>query len=293
MAEIVIASGKGGVGKSTVSSSLSVLLSHKNLAIVDADAEAPNLHLIFNVENWEKEIEYREKSIAVIDYSGCVQCMLCQDVCTYEAIEKIDNFPKVKDFICEGCGACKIICPKNVISIKKNNLSGWIRIGKTVYGPFVSSELDVGQPNSGKLVTEEKNIARDWIKNGIVKNIIVDSAAGIGCQVIASMSGATHAVLVAEPTKSSLSDMERAFYLAEHFRIKSFIVINKFDLNPDFRDIFEFANKNDLEIIGKIPYDKNVAKSMVYRKPLVEFSPESPAAKAMVEISKNVENLLD
>lgn len=293
MSEIVIASGKGGVGKSTVSSSISVLLSHKNLAIVDADAEAPNLHLIFNVNGWEKEIEYREKSIAVIDYSGCVQCMLCQEVCTYEAIERVNNYPEIKEFICEGCGACRVVCPRNVISIKKNNLSGWIRVGKTEYGPLVSSELDVGQPNSGKLVTEEKNIARSWVKDGIVKNIVVDSAAGIGCQVIASMSGATHAVLVAEPTKSSLSDLQRAFYLAEHFRIKSFIVINKFNLNPDFMGIKNFADENGIEIIGKIPYDKTVAKSMVYRKPLVVYDPESPASKALKEISKFVEELMD
>lgn len=293
MAEIVIASGKGGVGKSTVSSSISVLLSHKNLAIVDADAEAPNLHLIFNVNSWEKEIEYREKSIAVIDYSGCVQCMLCQEVCTYEAIEKVNNYPEIKEFICEGCGACRVVCPKNVIYIRKNNLSGWIRVGKTEYGPFVSSELDVGQPNSGKLVTEEKNIARSWVKEGSVKNIVVDSAAGIGCQVIASMSGATHAVLVAEPTKSSLSDLQRAFYLAEHFRIKSFIVINKFNLNPDFMDIKNFADDNSIEIIGKIPYDRTVAKSMVYRKPLVVYDPESPASRELKEISKFVEELMD
>ncbi|MDP8011508.1 MAG: ATP-binding protein [Thermoplasmata archaeon] len=293
MAEIVIASGKGGVGKSTLSSSLSVLLSEKKIAIVDADAEAPNLHLIFNVNSWEKEIEYREKSIATIDYSGCIQCFLCQEVCTYEAISKENNFPKIKEFLCEGCGACKVICPRKVISIKKNNLSGWIKIGKTKYGPFVSSELDVGQPNSGKLVTEEKNIARSWLKDGLVKNIIVDSAAGIGCQVIASMSGASHAILIAEPTKSSLSDLKRAFYLAEHFRIKSYIVVNKYNLNENFHEIDDFARQNDLEIIGRIPYDKNVAKSMVQRKTLIEFSPESEASKAIKEIANIVETFMD
>ncbi|MGC8663842.1 MAG: P-loop NTPase [Thermoplasmata archaeon] len=293
MAEIVVASGKGGVGKSTVTSSLSVLLAKRKLAIVDADAEAPNLHLIFNVNSWDKELEYREKSIASINYDGCVQCFLCEEVCTYEAIEKKDDYPKIKEFLCEGCGACKVICPREVISIKKGNLSGWIRIGHTEYGPFVSSELDVGQPNSGKLVTEEKNIARDWIKNGQVKNIIVDSAAGIGCQVIASMSGATHAILVAEPTKSSLSDLKRAFYLAEHFRIKSYIVVNKFNLNPNFKEIENFAKENELEIIGRIPYDRNVAKSMVYRQPLIEFSPDSEASKAISEISEIVESFLE
>lgn len=292
MVELVIASGKGGVGKSTVTSSLSVLLSDKKLAIVDADAEAPNLHLIFNINKWENEMEYKEKSIAVINYSICTQCMLCQSVCTYEAIDSVNNYPKIKEFICEGCGACKVICPTGAITIKKNNLSGWIRIGQTPYGPLISSELDVGQPNSGKLVTEEKNIARNMLKDGNIKNIIVDSAAGIGCQVIASMSGATHAILVVEPTKSSLSDMERAYYLAEHFRIKSYIVINKYDLNRNFDGIERFAKENGLEIIGHIPYDKNVALSMVKRKPLVEIYPSTPASKAIKDISEFIRSLM-
>ncbi len=292
MAEIVIASGKGGVGKSTLTSSISVLLRDRNVGIVDGDAEAPNLHIIFDVNSWEKETEYREKSLAVINYSECLNCLLCKDVCTYEAISSGGGIPLIRDYICEGCGACKAVCPSKAILIQKNNLSGWIRIGKTQYGPFVSSELDVGQPNSGKLVTEEKNIARTWIRDGRVKNIIVDSAAGIGCQVIASLSGATHALLVVEPTKSSLSDLKRVFYLAEHFRIKSFVVVNKFNLNPDFRELSDFVSENGLEVVGKIPYDKSIPASMTRRKPLVEYNPNSPASKAIFDISSFVETLV-
>jgi MinD superfamily P-loop ATPase len=292
MAEIVVASGKGGVGKSTLSSSISVLLRNKNIGIVDADAEAPNLHIIFKIDSWDREIEYREKSVAVIDYSKCINCMICQGACTYEAIEIRDGSPHIRGYVCEGCGACKVVCPVNAVMIKRNDLAGWIRIGKTAYGPFVSSELDVGQPNSGKLVTEEKNIARTWIKEGKTRNIIVDSAAGIGCQVIASMSGSSHAVLVAEPTKSSLSDLKRAFYLAEHFRIKSFIVLNKYDLNIEFQDLNAFSKDNDVEIIGRIPYDKNVAASMIHKKPLVEFDPNTPASKAIREIASFIEGLM-
>jgi MinD superfamily P-loop ATPase len=292
MAEIVVASGKGGVGKSTFTSSISVLLRDRKIGIVDGDAEAPNLHIIFDVNTWESEVEYEEKSMAEIDYSKCTNCLLCKEVCTYEAIREREGVPYVKNYVCEGCGACKVVCPSQAISIRKNNLSGWIRIGKTKYGPFVSSELDVGQPNSGKLVTSEKNIARKWVSKGLINNIIVDSAAGIGCQVIASMSGATHALLVAEPTRSSLSDLKRVYYLAQHFRIKSYVVVNKYNINPDFSELRDFVSENGLEIVGKIPYDKTVAESMTKRKPLVEYNPRSPASETIREISLFVDTLL-
>lgn len=292
MAEIVVASGKGGVGKSTLTSSISVLLQKRDIGIVDGDAEAPNLHIIFNVNSWEKVTEYREKSVAVINYSECSNCMLCSEVCTYEAIEEKDGAPSIMSYVCEGCGACKVICPSKAISIEKNDLAGWIRVGKTKYGPFVSSELDVGQPNSGKLVTSEKNIAREWVKEGLIKNIIIDSAAGIGCQVIASMSGATHALLVVEPTKSSLSDLKRVHYLAQHFRIRSYVVVNKYNLNPEFKELKDFVSENDLEVVGRIPYDGTVAESMARRMPLVEYSPDSPASKAIREVSSFVDSIV-
>ncbi|MVT13472.1 MAG: P-loop NTPase [Euryarchaeota archaeon] len=292
MAEIVVASGKGGVGKSTVSSSLSVLLKDKNIGIVDADAEAPNLHIIFDLNKWDEEIEYKNKSLAVIDYGKCDNCLKCEDACVYEAIYHNERV-RIKEYLCEGCGACKVVCPRKAIEIKSGLLSGWIRISSTPYGPFVTSELDVGQPNSGKLVTEEKNIARGWIREGRVKNLIVDSAAGIGCQVIASMSGATHAILVAEPTESSLSDLSRAYNLAVHFRVKPYIVINKSNINPGFKGINVFARENGLEIIGEIPYDREVPRSMAYRRPLVIFSPKSISSRALMEISENVKKFLD
>lgn len=292
MAEIVVASGKGGVGKSTISSSLSVLLHQKGIGIVDADAEAPNLHIIFDVNIWEKEIDYKNKSVAVINYEKCDKCLVCENVCTYDAIYH-NNMVKIRDYICEGCGACRVACPKKAIDILTGLHSGWIRISTIPYGPFVTSELDVGQPNSGKLVTEEKNIARGWLKEGRVKNLMVDSAAGIGCQVIASMSGATHALLVAEPTESSLSDLSRAYQLALHFRVKPYIVINKSDMNPGFSGIKNFAMENDVEIIGEIPYDSTVPRSMAFRKPLVVYAPNCRASKSLMELSEVVRHFLD
>ncbi len=291
MAEIVVASGKGGVGKSTVSSSLSLIFRDHGVGIVDADAEAPNLHLLFDVK-WKEEREFKSKSLAVIDYSKCTGCMLCKNVCTYEAIEGTST-PIIKEYICEGCNACGVVCPINAIKISQNNLSGWIKIGETEFSPFVMGEMDVGQANSGKLVTEVKNIGRSWVKDGKIRNLIVDSAAGIGCQVIASLGGANYAILVAEPTESSLSDLKRVYYLAQHFRIKSFIVVNKYNINPDFRGIEDFAMNEGLEIISKIPYDKNIPRSMAMRKTIIEYDKNSPASGEIFNIADKIEKILD
>ncbi|MGC8992531.1 MAG: P-loop NTPase [Thermoplasmata archaeon] len=291
MAEIVVASGKGGVGKSTVLSSLAIFFKEKNNAIVDGDAEAPNLHLLFDVE-WLEDREYKGKSIAVVNHDKCNLCGKCVEVCEYKAIKLEKNRIKILDYICEGCRACVVTCPEKAIEIKNEIYSGRIRIGRTEYGPFISPELEPGQSNSGKLVTEEKNIARSWKEKGI-KNILVDSAAGIGCQVIASMGGANYAILVVEPTKSSFSDMLRAYDLSYHFRIKSFIIINKYDINPGFDLIEKFSREEGIEIIGKIPYDKNIPISMARNMPIFLYDPNSPSVKAMKDFFPSISNIFE
>ena len=285
--EIVIASGKGGVGKSTFTGSLISLLKDLRIAAVDADAEAPNLHLVFNVKEWDEEREMISAKTATIT-DECINCGICDNVCIYEAIYVEDGQHKIKDYLCEGCAACKAVCPVEGAIIISDAVSGWIRTASTPYGPLVSAELDVGKPNSGKLVTEEKNIAKAWVKEGKAEHIIVDSAAGIGCQVIASLSGANKAILLAEPTPSSLSDLKRAFWLTQHFRIDAYIVINKYGINPGFKGIEDFAKENDVEIIGRIPYDSSVPKSLTAMKPLVEFAPDSPASKEIARIAEIV-----
>ncbi len=289
--EIVIASGKGGVGKSTLTGSLISLLSKEfRIASVDADAEAPNLHLIFNVKKWDYEEEFVSAKTASIN-DNCINCGVCREVCIYEAIYVENGMHKIKQYLCEGCGACKAVCPVDAIDIS-DSVSGWLRIANTRFGPLVSAELDVGKPNSGKLVTEEKKIAREWQKKGDVDHIIIDAAAGIGCQVISSISGANLVIIVAEPTPSSVSDMKRMYDLAKHFGIKSKIVINKDGMNPGFKEIENFARNNDIEIIGRIPYDKTVPKALTSMQPLVEFAPDSPASKAIIEISEVVKGWL-
>lgn len=288
--EIVVASGKGGVGKSTLTGSLISLLQDHEIVAVDADAEAPNLHIVLNVKEWMEERELISAKTARIRDS-CIECGMCDNVCIYEAIHIVDGRHRIKQYLCEGCGACKAVCPVDAIEIS-DAISGWIRTARTPYGLLVSAELDVGKPNSGKLVTEEKNIAKQWIREGKAKHIIVDAAAGIGCQVIASFSGANKAILIAEPTPSSLSDLIRVHWLTEHFRIEPYLVINKYGINPGFDGIEKFAEEKGLEIIGRIPYDSSVPKSLTAMKPLVEFSPNSPASMEIKKIAEIVEGWL-
>ncbi len=290
--EIVIASGKGGVGKSTFTGSLISLLKDLKIAAVDADAEAPNLHLVLNVEKWDSERDVIAAKGATIT-DKCINCRVCDNVCIYEAIYVENETHKIKEYLCEGCGACKAVCPVEGAIIISDTVSGWIRTANTKYGPLVSAELDVGKPNSGKLVTEEKNIAKEWVKEGKAEHVIVDSAAGIGCQVIASLSGANKALLIAEPTPSSLNDLKRVYWLAQHFRIPSYIIINKDGMNPGYKGIEKFAEENDVEIIGRIPYDPSIPKSLASMRPLVEYAPDSPASKEIKRIAQIVRGWLN
>jgi len=289
--EIVVASGKGGVGKSTITASLVQLLSHKKVAAVDADAEAPNLHLLLDVKEWEEEKEFVSAQSARIT-NKCTQCGACDDVCIYEAIEIKDGIHRIKDYLCEGCGACRAVCPIKGAIVIENALSGWIRVAETPHAPLVSAELDVGRPNSGKLVAEEKEIARGWVKEGKAKHLLVDSAAGIGCQVIASISGADLAILVSEPTPSSLNDLKRMYHLTRHFGVEAKLIINKDGINPSYRGLENFAKSKGVEIIGRVPYDEAVPGSITAMKTLIEYAPESPSAKEIVKIAEYVEGWL-
>ena len=291
--DLVVASGKGGVGKSLITSSILYLLRERFPVVgVDADAPAPNLHIIFGVDAWDHEEDYIGGEVAVIG-EECIMCNVCVDHCIYEAIIPSDGseLPVIRDYLCEGCRACGYVCPVNAITYRQV-LSGKLRKTSTNYNfPLISAELDVGRPNSGKLVADERKWARDMAsKNDAL--VVIDSAAGIGCEVIASMSGANIAVLVAEPTDASLSDMKRAHYLAEHFGVEPFIVINKSTINSGYDGIKKFAEENDIVILGEVPYDEAIPQSLKMRKPMLEVFPESEAAEAIKNIVEKLEKII-
>ena len=289
--QIAIASGKGGVGKSSVTASLLYLLkdNHRFVA-VDADAEAPNLGLLLGVTEWEEEREHFGAKVAKINTENCVRCGICYERCPYECIyvDEEGNYV-VNELTCEGCNVCGLVCPvPGTISLEEVR-SGVIRKATTKYGfPIISAQLDVGRPESGKLVTEEKEWAKKVMEELNLEHMIVDSAAGIGCQVIASIGGADLTILIAEPTPASLSDVQRAYKIVQHFRQPAYLIINKADLNPGFTRLREWAESEGIPVLGEIPYDRAIPDSMVRMKPVVEMFPESKASKALKEIAGRI-----
>lgn len=269
MEKITILSGKGGVGKSSITASLAVALSEKHKVIcADCDVDASNLALVFGAEpkNWEK-LSTNQK--AVFDLEKCKKCKKCVHVCYFNAI-KWDDKPILKQFSCEGCGACTLICPENAITLE-DVYNAKIGFSKTKYGfDVVSAQLEIGESGSGKVVSKVKELANEIGKDS--EYMLIDAAAGIGCPVIASVSGSNKVILVTEPTPSAFSDMRRALKMASYFRPKLFCVINKYDLNQDMTlKIIEFCEKNNIKVIAKFPYDKVFVKALKEMKPVIEY----------------------
>ncbi|MFP4115831.1 MAG: ATP-binding protein [Candidatus Aenigmatarchaeota archaeon] len=270
MKTVTIVSGKGGVGKSSIAASLAVCLSkERDIATADCDVDASNLALILGVEKFEtlETISTNEK--AVLDEERCTSCGKCRDICTFSAIDWDEerDVPAINEYMCEGCGACELACPENAFELKTVENA---EIGKSLTGhgfPLVSGQLKMGEAGSGKVVDE---IKRRTNKEE-AEVLIVDSAAGIGCPVIASVRGSDYIVAVTEPSPSGLSDLKRVLEIVNHFGIDYGIIINKYDLNKEFTGkIEEFVEERNAEILAKIPYDKEFVDSLVEMEPIVE-----------------------
>ncbi|NJE04787.1 4Fe-4S dicluster domain-containing protein [Thermococcus sp. M36] len=289
--QIAIASGKGGVGKSTITASLLYFLKDDyRLVAVDADAEAPNLGLLLGVERWEEEREHIGAKVARIKAESCVRCGICMERCPYDSIyiNEEGNYV-INELTCEGCNVCGLVCPVPGTITLEEARSGVIRKATTKYGfPIISAQLDVGRPESGKLVTEEKEWAKRLMGELGLDHMIVDSAAGIGCQVIASLGGADLAILIAEPTPASLSDVQRAYRVVQHFREPAYLIINKADINPGFTALREWAESEGIPILGEVPYDRSIPRSMAMLRPVVEAFPKSKAARALRDIAERI-----
>ena len=272
--KIAITGGKGGTGKSMVATSLAVEFAMKRKTIlVDADVECPNDHLLLSVKRKKYVTIYQ--SIPKWDFSKCVKCGKCASVCKQNAIVFVKGkYPAFVKDICIGCKACLVSCPENAITETKKEI-GTIYIGKNYNVNLVSGELKLGELASGEVVSEVRKYS-DEINNKMKADIVlIDSAAGVGCPVIASLIGTDYITAVTEPTPSALHDLKRVLYLANHFGIKHGIVINKFDLAKDFcLKIEKFAKEKNISVIGKIPYRKDFVDSTIKMKPVAEINPE-------------------
>jgi MinD superfamily P-loop ATPase len=265
MKQVTIISGKGGTGKTTITAAFATLA--RNAVLADCDVDAADLHLIL-----EPEIKHEEKfyggKVAYIDASRCNHCGICQDLCRFDAIHTFSVDPSA----CEGCAVCTLACPVNAIRMH-DKLSGHWYISKTRCGPMVHARLGIAEDNSGKLVSAVRQQAKLIAEQEARELIIIDGPPGIGCPVIASITGVDLVLIVTEPTLSGLHDLERVLATARHFNIPAFVCINKYDINQENTAHIETrCAALDVEVIGKIFYDKSVTAAMIHKKSVVEYN---------------------
>jgi len=284
--ELVIISGKGGTGKTSIVSSFATLAENK--IMVDCDVDAADLHLILKPEIIKTTKFFSGKKAEIIK-EKCIQCGRCIEVCRFEAIS--GDFV-INEIACEGCGSCFYQCPAEAIKFEKTKSGDWFE-SNTRFGKLIHARLGIAEENSGKLVSEIRNYARLLAHREGQDLIIVDGSPGIGCPVIASISGASLVVIVTEPTLSGLHDAQRVLELTKHFNIPACMCINKFDINLDMtKNIEEFCKKENIEVVGKISYSKDFTSAMIKEKSVIEFSPDSEISAKIKEMWKNLENKL-
>ena len=273
MKEVVILSGKGGTGKTSIAASFAVLAQNKVLA--DCDVDAADLYLLLNPhpslsqgERVRERHEFWSGQVAVIDKEKCTECGLCQELCRFGAIE--DYF--VDEVSCEGCGFCSRICPVDAITMQPCMAGHWFT-SDTEYGTLVHARLGIAEENSGKLVTLVRNNAKLVAEGQNIDLIISEGPPGICCPAIASLSGASLALLVTEPTLSGIHDLERVLGLCRYFGIPALVCINKYDLNEEnSRRIENYCYDQGVEVVAKVPFDNVVTEAIVHGLPVVEYS---------------------
>ncbi|MEJ2567756.1 MAG: ATP-binding protein [candidate division WOR-3 bacterium] len=266
MKQIVIISGKGGTGKTILTGSFASLA--ENAVFADCDVDAADLHLLLKPAIKEKNI-FKSGLTAVIKKDECIECGKCSELCRFDAINQ--NFI-VDSISCEGCAFCSYVCPTQAIDMKENE-SGEFFISETRFGPMVHARLGIGEENSGKLVSMVREKAKEIAIKESKDLIIIDGSPGIGCPVIASITGVDDAIIVTEPTISGLHDAKRVAEVGKHFKVPLKLIVNKFDLNDEItKEIEAFCNNNDIEVLGKIGFDESVVNAMVEGKTVIEFN---------------------
>jgi MinD superfamily P-loop ATPase len=269
MKELVIISGKGGTGKTSVTASFAALA--KNAVLVDCDVDAADLHLILNPEIGKRHDFYSGHE-AIIREADCTACGLCQTLCRFGAIQESGEKFRVDSASCEGCGVCVEFCPVKAIDFPDRLCGEWF-VSKTRFGTMVHARLGIGAENSGKLVSTVRNQAKQFAQAVQANWILVDGPPGTGCPVIASITGADAVLAVTEPTRSGQHDLLRVLELARHFKIPAFVCINKWDINPEMTGQIEAAATGaGAAVSGRIPYDKSVTKAQINGQSVVELN---------------------
>ena len=268
--EVAVISGKGGTGKTTISASLATLLEEG--VIVDADVDAPNLHILLKPQV-EESHRFMGGFVAEIDKNLCQRCGTCHQLCRFEAvIAPKEGAYQIDPIACDGCGLCHLSCPNNAVSMVQKEVGYWYR-SNTRHGPFFHALLHPGEDNSGKLVTQIRTSAQQFAKERGLKRILIDGPPGIGCPVISSLTGVDAALLVVEPTPSGIHDAKRIVELTRSFNLELYLLVNRFDINREMsKSIEEWCQKEGIELGGKIPLDPRIPQLLLERRTPLEIS---------------------
>lgn len=281
MKELLVLSGKGGTGKTSITAALAALM--PRLVLADCDVDAADLHLLL-APRLQEEHEFWSGVEAVIDPARCDGCGTCAELCQFHAITCHD-VAAIRPFSCEGCVVCARFCPREAIRLEDKLCGAWY-LSDTDRGPMVHARLGIGEENSGKLVSLVKRKARETAEQTGAQWLLIDGPPGIGCPVIAALSGANRVLLVTEPSRSGLHDLLRVADLTRHFKIPAGVCINKWDLHPEMSAVIEHNCRNHgLDLLARIPYDRAAMEAVVQGRPLTLHAPDSPAGQAILGLT--------
>jgi MinD superfamily P-loop ATPase len=286
MKEVVVLSGKGGTGKTSIVGAFAALAKRKVLS--DCDVDAADLHLLLAPTPVE-EHEFWSGQVAAIDPELCTQCGLCEEACRFDAIHDF----AVARVGCEGCGLCARICPVSAIRMKDNLAGHWF-VSETRFGPLVHARLGIAQENSGKLVHLVRRKAKETAESAGVDITINDGPPGIGCAVISSLSGASLACIVTEPSVSGIHDMERVLQVCRHFGVPALVCVNKYDINEEgTRRVEQYCSQQAIDVVAKIPFDTRFTEAQVQGLSIVEYTDDmrlvAPVEQAWTAVSARLD----
>ncbi|MBC8228960.1 4Fe-4S binding protein [bacterium] len=282
MKSITVISGKGGTGKTTFAAGFAAVA--ENIVLADCDVDAADLHLLLQPEI-KSEQNFEGGKLAYIDPERCIECGKCVEACRFEAIS--DEFV-VSPIDCEGCNVCAYVCPVDAVTLNIRESGKWF-LSDTRFAPMVHAHLVPGQGNSGRLVSLVRKQAEKIAVEQNLEYVLINGPPGIGCPVIASVSGADLVLIVTEPTLSAMHDMERILGLTEHFRVPAMVCINKYDINlHNTREIERFLRENNIELVDKIPFDLTVVRALIEAKTIVEYAPRKRIALVVENIWRKI-----
>ncbi len=291
MKEIVVISGKGGTGKTSITAAFAMLAGTRAV-IADCDVDAADMHLLLQPDFAHSE-DFYSGFKAEINQELCTKCGKCKQVCRFDAVHEIDNLYSIINLDCEGCGYCAEICPVKAIQMVEQNVGKWYISKIKNNAQMVHARLGIGADNSGKLVAKVKKEAKNIAQEASKDFILVDGSPGIGCPVVSSLSGADYVIIVTEPTLPGFHDMQRVFELIQNFHLSAGCIINKYDVNEAISEkIKSFCKKNSIDIISYFPYDETFTQAMTQGKTIVEFD-DGNLKKILVDSWKKIKLLTD